>query len=1328
MKRIFPYLVVSLLSLSLGFAYRFHLPQIKLWILQSLQIYSYENLPLTIKAEKLDLELLPPRLSLQNISFYRAKSQPQLPLRSLKISTIALQASLKDFLLGRARLARVKVSDIQAAMVIDKTSDSSAASPATNPLPPLSKKMVEQWFDKIPVDELEIENLSLYGRHEALGLSQRLLQARIRLQRVASLWQLDVDIPELSIKETQIEKSLLQLRAEQRVLVSPDKIKLERFRLFQDDSYIDITANVKNWFLWQQAQYEISLKSSLRLQKITQLIKRFLPDSKWPSLRGKLESDINLSSQDLQHLRGRIWGSGLGIDQYEIGQLQSQWDVKPERIEIRNLEIERLGNRVGGKEILLQKIQDRWQLTAALSIPHLEIQQLLADLGLGRLPLEILVKDSELNCSGPLAPSFLLECSGALQVARLRVSSGADKADIVRVNQLRLEGGVKIDAKGVYPEGRIQIGQSQGRASGQVLYREGFDFKFASESLHFADIEDLAGLGLQGVASLKGETQGDSREATFAIDLDAKSFEIFKFQLGNVKTQLRYAKSKLRVEKIRSRSGQSTLTGSTQLDFSKNRLQGSIEAKSLQISDLEQILTKQVRLPLKIQAAGPLSLQFSGPFDVRAMDYQILYQSPFLEIQGENFEKLYLALRAQKGNLQSQRFDFKKAGAEPLIQGKLALNPLDELQLSFFIDRLPLRSLQWNQRFAGSMDGQLSGDFVLQGKIPQFNYETKAELKNFSIHQKRLGNSQIEHSYDGKHFRSSATLLNEAVELSWRQPVQSDQGDYRLQVKARDFDFMPLFSLLGINTLQAGFSSKLSADVELNANQGGFWRSSGQVSLQKIEIERGNKSLRNQEPWSMSATNGVFSAKKLLLTGQDNRLEIQLSPSGQQNINSLVRGSLDLALISFAIPFVDDLRGSLSFDTKITGSTQQLDYSGTAFLKEGFFRIPNFVHPFENLKADLLLKKDQIAIQQLEAELADGKLLGSGKLALQNLTKIPLEFSANLSNARLGFIEGLTLVTDADLKLSGEWFPFLLEANAVVKSGMISPKAKSSAKVVRPSRYLPEVILKKSFDPLQVKVKAQLLDRLQIKVPQLDSYVRGQLQIQGPLGALSYNGDLSLIPNGKIFFRDTAFNLTTGNIRFRNQTELNPDFFISGVTMITEKASDINYDVEIQLQGNLQNFSTRLESQPALNESDLISLLALGLTSNQLEAQAFDTQSDRPIMEIGAAVITNTPLGKEIEDRTGFSFRLSTDIDETATTQYRVVVSKQVSPKLGASASILGNNTRKDVRVEYKLNKELSVIGSWESITLNEDANSSVNENQESDIFGIDLRYKVEFR
>ena len=72
----------------------------------------------------------------------------------------------------------------------------------------------------------------------------------------------------------------------------------------------------------------------------------------------------------------------------------------------------------------------------------------------------------------------------------------------------------------------------------------------------------------------------------------------------------------------------------------------------------------------------------------------------------------------------------------------------------------------------------------------------------------------------------------------------------------------------------------------------------------------------------------------------------------------------------------------------------------------------------------------------------------------------------------------------------------------------------------------------------------------------------------------------------------------------------------------------------------------------------------------------------------------------------------------------KVTLSKQWTPKFGASASsTLKANPSNEVKLEYKMNKNISVIGSWDG----KEPTPGV-EQPTQNVFGLDLEYKVQFK
>jgi len=73
----------------------------------------------------------------------------------------------------------------------------------------------------------------------------------------------------------------------------------------------------------------------------------------------------------------------------------------------------------------------------------------------------------------------------------------------------------------------------------------------------------------------------------------------------------------------------------------------------------------------------------------------------------------------------------------------------------------------------------------------------------------------------------------------------------------------------------------------------------------------------------------------------------------------------------------------------------------------------------------------------------------------------------------------------------------------------------------------------------------------------------------------------------------------------------------------------------------------------------------------------------------------------------------------------QVTIGRQFTPNFSASASrTLEQNPRSAARAEVKVNKNISVIGSWQTREGALEDNKDVNRS----IFGMDFEYKVNFK
>jgi translocation and assembly module TamB len=277
---------------------------------------------------------------------------------------------------------------------------------------------------------------------------------------------------------------------------------------------------------------------------------------------------------------------------------------------------------------------------------------------------------------------------------------------------------------------------------------------------------------------------------------------------------------------------------------------------------------------------------------------------------------------------------------------------------------------------------------------------------------------------------------------------------------------------------------------------------------------------------------------------------------------------------------------------------------------------------------------------------------------------------------------------------------------------------------VKRSALLPTSFQQQSFSPIRFDLTAQFPSNVYVRNALVDTEVRGNLKILGTPDDPSILGEITTPPGGKIMFRDVPFEISSSNVRFTDPTKLNPTLYAAASTRLQD------YDVNFLLQGTRENYRINLRSTPPLPEADIISLLALGYTPQQLERVKSDQQIDQQSYEIGGALLSNNPLGNEIKSKYGINVRFGSAVDDaTQTVAPKVIVSKQWTSKFNTSASrTVGNVVKQDVKAEYQLNRNVSVIGSWEGKEFTEEQKSTQQTNKSTDVLGLDLQYRMEFK
>jgi translocation and assembly module TamB len=246
------------------------------------------------------------------------------------------------------------------------------------------------------------------------------------------------------------------------------------------------------------------------------------------------------------------------------------------------------------------------------------------------------------------------------------------------------------------------------------------------------------------------------------------------------------------------------------------------------------------------------------------------------------------------------------------------------------------------------------------------------------------------------------------------------------------------------------------------------------------------------------------------------------------------------------------------------------------------------------------------------------------------------------------------------------------------------------------------------------------------------------MKVNGPPETPLLTGKVQIARGGKVTFRNNTFEIISGQVEYQNSPPENPTLNVQAQAQVNAQLKNgetRSYDVDLRVLGPANDPKVTMYSEPSLPETELLSLLTLGFiteasTEEDTEASAGD-QLTNTSYQLGSAFL-NEQLGinRALESRFGVQFDFNSSYDMSDKVEkHKFTLRKQWTPKFGTSASReIGKTSTSNVKAEYKLNKNLSVIGEWEGKeAVGAEQTTDISQKNQN-LFGLDIEYKVEFK
>lgn len=1316
-------------SFLLGFSYDYHLPKLEAFLLIEVEKLTEKHSPIRVLADKLHFHLFPLGVVLEDV-----KLLPKAPVDNImapaRLKSAGAKLAIFPLLRGEFRLSQLFVRDSEINLFIrDEMLKKTGDEPAS------PRKIDFDLIYSLPIDELLLERVQLQAKIEPQNVVVRLSNLNLMIEnRFRSLY-VDLQAPSVLLKPSG-PVSPLDIQVEIRTLIEAKEMQISALKLKANDAFFVASGRFNGDFANGKIDNgAINARTKLNFSDFNTWEKIFNTGKpKFPDLHGRGEFDVGLELRNGEPFKvdGEIKTEGLKIDKFYVGEVNGRISSDLKSLKTELITVKNDSGVIKLKNASLST-QPHPSFTATAITEKVQLDKFLTHIDVKNVPVELPV-DGEAVCHGEwLEKTKEIKCKAKISSSRLFVHSGKPKkAAIVDAHDLRAEGDVRINLNQVEYEGVLLVGKtSRSTSKGVINYDKGFKIEYDAPQVLFSDLKNLADLKFEGELALKGSTEGTSEWATIDMDVNGKELWMEDYPLGSLSGKMLYKKGHLIFPQMQGQYQVTRFNGDLDVDLINNRLSVKAQIPFADLKDIHSMFQRKYQLPVEATGTGQGTIEASGPFNFRLMSYTM--RSNFFRgaLANETYDQLSFNVKSVDGLVTSENIRLTKANGTVEMKGQIT----KEGVIDSVVVARSLRLEQSENVVALGFDVQGLADvtMLLRGQLPKPHIELNGRFSRVVLADQPAEDSIFKLSFHPDRLEGSGQFLGTKVFGDFVIPYD-EKAPFLFRMKAKKWDFTTLFSVVSRSAKQLDFDTSVSMNVNLQSPRGGLWAATGQVQVDEFTIRKAASVMSADKPMYLTMREGVVNSSNFVVSSGDSYLKLDVANLSRDNLNASLNGKMDLSLLGLFTPFISDLRGNMAISVDLRGGITAPKISGSAYLDRGYAKFVDFIHPFSNVRADVLFNDNQILVNSVRSDFASGRVSGDGRITFAGGNRT-VDVKGTFSDVKINVPENFRTNGSGSVAIRGSQFPYIMDINYTVTGGEITYEIGedvTGGASVKASAYLPRFLYQEAFHPFTFIVDVDLKNPVNVNNSQVQAQVNGRIKGTGTPDRLSLTGTINPLPGGKVYFRYQPFEINSAFIEYNGNPPQSPRIYLAASTRVGESVQDSQsrtaehqYDVNMLVQGRGPKPDIILSSQPPLSQREIVTLLALGITATDLDKKtSSDTQAANTSTALGTALLQSAG-GKKFKETFGLDVKVSTSqtTQETASTP-KVTLSKQWTPKFGASAShTVQNNPTKNVKVEYKMNKNVSAVGSWENKESVQDTKNSTQ-----NIFGLDLEYKVNFK
>jgi translocation and assembly module TamB len=481
--------------------------------------------------------------------------------------------------------------------------------------------------------------------------------------------------------------------------------------------------------------------------------------------------------------------------------------------------------------------------------------------------------------------------------------------------------------------------------------------------------------------------------------------------------------------------------------------------------------------------------------------------------------------------------------------------------------------------------------------------------------------------------------------------------------------------------------------------------------------------IRNTQPIRASLTNSLVRVESARFTGPNTDVSLlgTVSLKDKNALNLNLNGNVDMKLARSFNPDIES-SGNLLVRVTLRGTFDHPQLGGQADLRNGNLSLAGFPNGLSKANGRITFDENGANLQSLTAQTGGGTIQLDGFAAFSGQA-VSFRISGRAKGVRVRYPEGVSSVSDANLTWTGSTERSVLAGDVTVHKVSYTQQSDFGAVLSLtsggpgPTQAAPTGLL----GGTQFDVKVQTAPDVSFQTGLVAGLqTEANLRLRGTAANPALLGRIT-ISSGHLDFLGNKYVINQGTVSFFNPVRIEPIVDID----VSTQARGV--DVTLSISGPLTKLNVSYRSDPPLQFSDIVGLLATGKTPSDPTIAARQTDTQQTWQQLGASAIVGQAIANPVSGRLQRFFGVSKlKIDPLlpglggagsgtggSNPGARLSLEQQVAPNVTFDYVISTNSTSSQiVRVEWAFSKH------WSAVILRE----------ENSAFGIDFQYKKRFK